>query len=174
MNIKMTSQIRALGVYVAVGLGVLSLGVMQPATADAAAHGSLTGTWRVQVQQYECATDIPIGLPFASFLTFGSDRTLVETTANPTFEPGQRSAGHGFWNRTGRDDFRAVSEAFIIFASPARGPIPAFSAGRQRIEQNIEYAGGDTFKADAIVEFTDPSGTVLRSGCARASAARME
>lgn len=137
-------------------------------------HWELTGTWLVQVQQYDCKTEAALGPAFASFLTFGADRTLIETTANPGFEPGQRGPGHGLWERTRHDTYRAVSEAFIIFSSPAHGTVPAFAVGRQRIEQEITLYGGGKLKSDAQVSFTDPSGTVLRSGCASATGTRME
>jgi hypothetical protein len=145
----------------------------QPAQAQGE-HRDLTGTWLVQVQQYDCNTEAALGPAFPSFLTFGADRTLIETTANPGFEPGQRSPGHGLWERTRHDGYRAVSQAFIIFSSPAHNTVPAFAVGRQRIEQEITLSAGGTFKSDAQVFFTDPNGTVLRSGCASATGARME
>src|SRR5262249_47420205 len=144
----------------------------QPAAADAGPR-ALTGTWLVTVQQYDCSSDAGIGLPFQSFLTFGADHTLLESTANAAFAPGQRGPGHGFWQRSAHDSYGAVSEAFIIFTTPAHGPVREFDAGVQRIDQNIEYDGGEHFTADAAVSFADPSGTVLRSGCARASGTRM-
>jgi hypothetical protein len=156
----------------AIALVAFAGGIAQPAAAEAERWG-LTGSWLVEIQQYDCATQAPLGTPFDSFLTFGEDRTLIESTNNPGFEPGQRGPGHGFWESTGHGAFRAVSEAFILFDSPARGPIPPFATGRQRIEQAIDYAGGDRFTSEALVYFTDPSGTVLRSGCARASASRI-
>jgi hypothetical protein len=173
MNFKIINRVNILGVCSALGAAA-ALCALPRLSPAAEGPRALTGTWRVQVQQYDCASDASIGMPFESFLTFGADRTLIETTANSTFEAGQRSPGHGFWHRTGRNDFRAVSEALNLFSSPARGPIPALAAGRQRIDQNIEYAGGDRFESDAKVEFEDASGTVLHSGCAKASATRME
>ena len=153
--------------------GAVALLAFRPVAAEEG-HRGLTGTWVVTVQQYDCKSDTVIGMPFQSFLTFGIEGTLTETTANPAFAPGQRGPGHGFWERTHPGYFRAVSEAFILFTTPAHGPVPEFEAGRQRIDQGIEYRGGDHFNSDAAVTFTDPSGTVLRSGCARASATRME
>jgi hypothetical protein len=67
-----------------------------------------------------------------------------------------------------------VSEAFILITTPAHGPIPEFDTGRQRNEQCIDYSGGDQFSSEVAVSFADPSGTMLRSGCARATGARMD
>ena len=137
-------------------------------------HLNLTGTWVVTVQQYDCSSGTDLGQPFPSFLSFGPGGILIETTSNPGFAPGQRGPGHGTWKRIRFDEFRAVSEAFILFSTPAHGPVPAFATGRQRIEQDIDYMGGEQFTSKAIVSFTDPSGmTVLHSGCAHASGVRM-
>ena len=144
-----------------------------PASATGASPG-LTGTWVTTIQLYDCGTGVDVGRPFQSLLTFGPGGTLVETTANPAFAPGQRGPGHGTWERTYFNVYRGVSEAFIMFTTPAHGPVPEFDTGRQRIEQYIQYAGGDNFSSQAKITFTDPSGTVLHGGCAHAVATRQE
>jgi len=173
MNSKITKTVSMLLAVPALAGAAVLLAASQPASAGPE-HRSLTGTWLVTVQQIDCKALTNIGMPFQSFLTFGRDGTLIETTANTGFAPGQRGPGHGFWERTRDEDFRAVSEAFIIFTTPAHGMVPEFDTGRQRIDQSIEYAGGDHFHADAAITFTDPSGTVLRSGCASATGTRLE
>ena len=171
MNAKIITRISALSGTAALAGALL----LAPGSVSAhSEHQGLTGTWRVTVQQYDCKLGTDLGPAFQSFLTFGPGGTLVETTANAAFAPGQRGPGHGFWERTRRDSFRAVSEAFILFTTPAHGPVPEFDVGRQRIDQDIDYAGGDHFSSDAAVSFSDPSGTVLRSGCAHAVATRMD
>jgi hypothetical protein len=172
MSVKTSSRIKVLpGIAAAFGATLVLL-ACNPASADPD-HRGLTGSWLVTVQQYDCATAAILGLPFQSFLTFGADRTLIETTDNAAFAPGQRGPGHGFWDRINHDSFRAVSEAFILFTTPAHGSVPEFDAGQQRIDQHIDYDGGERFTSDATVTFTDAAGKILRSGCARASAVRM-
>ncbi|HUI59288.1 MAG TPA: hypothetical protein VLX90_03660 [Steroidobacteraceae bacterium] len=173
MNSKITNPISGLLKGVALAGAAVVL-VASTAVFAGPAHRGLTGTWFVTVQQYDCKAGANLGMPFESFLTFGPVGTLVETTDNPTFAPGQRGPGHGFWERTHRNSFRAVSEAFILFTTPAHGQVPEFDVGRQRIDQSIDYDGGNQFTSDAAVTFTDPSGTVLRSGCAHATATRMD
>jgi hypothetical protein len=157
----------------------LAITLALAATGAAQAHGhefrsaSLTGTWRVQVTTYNCSSGIE-NPAFPAFLTFAADGTLVETTANPAFVAGQRSPGHGFWDRTGHNSWRAVSEAFLLFSSAAHGPFPGLAQGVQRLEQNIEFAGPDRISSEATVEFLDASGTVTLSGCARAVGTRFE
>jgi hypothetical protein len=129
------------------------------------------GTWRVDVTLYNCSTGVE-SPAFKSFLTFGAEGTLVETTANAAFQPGQRSPGHGEWYRTGRGRYFAASEAFILFNSDAHPPVPAFHRGSQRIEQGIEMQGRNAFTSDATVYFYDEGGTVLGSACASAKAKR--
>jgi hypothetical protein len=147
----------------------------RPATAeDEAEARGLTGTWLTTIQLFDCSSGAVAGRPFQSLLTFGPGGTLIETTANPAFAPGQRGPGHGSWGRASHNVFRGVSEAFIVFSTPAHGPVPQFDTGRQRIEQYIEYSGGDQFSSEATITFSDPSGTVLRSGCAHAVATRQE
>jgi hypothetical protein len=155
----------------------IALALTQIATADA--HGpslraaSLVGTWRVQVTTYNCTTGVA-NPAFPAYLTFGVDGTLVETTANPGFVAGQRSPGHGSWERTGPNSWRAVSEAFLLFSSAAHGPFPGFAQGLQRLEQSIEFTGRDRISSEATVEFFDAAGTVTLAGCARAVGTRFE
>lgn len=139
-----------------------------------AANGSeaptLKGTWLVEVTLRDCATSAPRP-PFYSLLSFDGAGTLVETTNNPGFLPGQRSAGHGMWSRTGRRTFDATSDAFIQFSSAPNPPAsPGFTRGIQRIAQTITMAKGQTdeFNSDATVQFFDLSGTQLLAACATA------
>jgi len=131
----------------------------------------LAGTWRVQVTTYNCKTGVT-NPPFASFLTFDAVGTLTGTTANAVFLPGQRSSDHGVWKRVGGNYFSATSEAFIQFSTPATSPTPPLVRGVQRIEQGIELTGRDSFHSEATLTFFDEGGSVVLSGCARASAQR--
>jgi hypothetical protein len=137
------------------------------------------GTWRVTVTTFNCATRIE-NPPFVSLLTFGADGSLIETTSSPQFRPGQRSTGHGLWERTGPVSFRAFSEAYIQFTTdPAPPPpAPALQRGRQVIDQGIQMTSRDTFASDASVFFFDSTapGTTAPyfTGCARASGVRFE
>jgi hypothetical protein len=137
------------------------------------AAAALVGTWQVQVTTYNCMTGVE-NPAFPAYLTFGVNGTLVETTANPAFVAGQRSPGHGSWARTGRNSWRAVSEAFLLFSSAAHGPFPGFSQGVQRLEQSIEFTAHNRISSEATVQFFDAGGTLLLSGCARAVGTRFE
>ncbi len=83
----------------------------------------LVGTWRVTTTPYNCVTG-QVFPQFArpSLITFGAGGTIVEGSANPDFQPGQRSSGHGYWEREGRLSFRAVFEGFILFTSVVTPP----------------------------------------------------
>ena len=136
-------------------------------------NSKLTGTWVVQVVTYNCSTLVE-GQPFTSYLTFGADGTIVETTANPAFQPGQRSAGHGSWERIGRNYYHMASEAFIQFSTEAHPPVPPFKRGRQRLEGGLELTGRNGFTTDSSVTFFDEAGAVVLAGCAKAVGKRFE
>ena len=152
---------------------LLVIGAVAMPVAEAGHRGfksyELGGTWRVKITTFNCET-LVANPEFTSYLTFGADGSLIESTANPAFQPGQRGIGHGFWERTGRNFYRAVFEAFILFSTP----VPPFPRGAQRIDQGIQMTGRDSFESDATVTFFDPTGAVVMSGCARAAGTRLE
>lgn len=157
----------------AAALGLVSIGAQAHAPArvyDPSPVAGLTGTWRITVTTYDCATLVQ-NPPFKSFITYNIDGTMIESTSAPLFQPGQRSAGFGFWERTGRNAFRAVSEAFIQFDSPPMGP--PIKRGSQRIEQGIEFQDRNHWTSEATTAFSDVNGTVVLAFCASATGERM-
>lgn len=172
----------------ATGLALLATATLTPMVAsakngngnDGLGAKALVGTWRVTVTTYPCGMPERANKPFESLLTFGDDGSLIETTSSPQFQPGQRSTGHGFWERTGPGAYRVVSEAFIQFTTnPAPPPpAPALQRGRQRIDQGIQMTSRDSFDSDASVAFfsaTAPDGVApYFTGCATAKGVRFE
>jgi hypothetical protein len=133
---------------------------------------ALVGTWHVQIQTYNCATQVANPVIF-SLLTFGADGSLIETTSSPQFAAGQRTIGQGRWERLGPGAYRAVFQAFIV--SPLTLPNSAvLQRGTQRVDQGIQMTSRDSFVSDASVLFTDLAGTPAFTGCARASGVRFE
>jgi hypothetical protein len=140
-------------------------------------HKSLVGTWQVTVTPFSCSTGQLFPAAAAgTYMTFDASGTLVETTSNTSFQPGQRSLGHGFWERTGAHSYRAVFEAFVQFTSVVTPPTPPrYVRGRQRADHGIELVDNDHWQSSATVSFFDTAGTqVPPSGCAIAEAVRME
>jgi hypothetical protein len=161
---------------VGTGLGLmLMLGMAAGALADpsdnAIPANALVGTWRVTITTYNCVTNVQ-NPPIDSLLTFGDDGSLIETTSSLQFAAGQRTIGHGRWERMGSGAYRAVLEAFIMFATPSS--TPPLQRGRQRVDQGITMTSRDSFTSDASVTFFNSSGTVTLSGCARASGVRFD
>ncbi|WP_213947533.1 hypothetical protein [Luteibacter sp. dw_328] len=154
------------------------LGVCALACASAvAAHDSddrgdsndLSGTWQFQITLHNCQTNAPIGAPFQSLLTFADGGTMTETTANSMFYPAERGPGHGVWSRgRHKGQYSAASIAFITM----NGSL----VKTQKITQTIEMGpGGDKLTTpQATVEFFDPAGNLLQTGCAVATAERFE
>ena len=89
----------------------------------------------------------------------------VETTSSPSFYPAERGPGHGNWTVLGPNSYGANSMAFIT----NQGQL----AKIQTISQQIQYdPHSDTWTSVAVVQFFDPAGHMLGSGCADASATR--
>jgi len=137
---------------------------------------SLQGVWRVTVTPYDCATGAPI-VTFESMLTFARGGTLVGTTSGPLYLPGQRTIDQGLWSHKEGNRYRAVSEAYILFDSPAGAPAPLHRSA-QRLTQNIRFDEDhpDTFTSRASVQYIGLGGgrPVLATGCANAVGQRFQ
>ncbi|MGC1483297.1 MAG: hypothetical protein WA789_05845 [Candidatus Acidiferrum sp.] len=156
---------------VAVGVGLLLI-----VERGAAAHSddwdrdgrTLEGTWVVTVTQHACPNGPAIAPPFQSLLTFNEGGTMTETTDNSMFFPALRGPGHGVWSRTGRHTYSADSLAFVT--------VNGALVKTQKITQTIEIGdNANQFSTtEASVQFFDPAGNLLVSGCATATGQRFE
>ena len=151
------------------GALILGTAITAKAQSEQSPNG-LEGTWRVQVTQYNCATGATLP-PFWSLLSFARGGVLTETTTSPGFLPGQRTPGHGVWTSAGANAYTAVSEAFVLFDSPATPP--GLKAGVQKILQAIVLSDENHFTSLASVKFFNNDGTT-RTGCARAAGTRFD
>lgn len=138
-----------------------------PALASAT---DIRGLWNVSVTPVDCSTGDPLAPAFGSLLSFNADGTESEDTNNPALQPGQRSTAFGVWHRTGDDAFHMDSYALILFGTD--GP-PPIEAGSQQIHQDI-VLNRKSWTSNATVQFFDSSGTLYRSGCAKAAAIRLK
>lgn len=136
----------------------------------------LTGVWRVTVTPYDCATGTPI-TTFESMLTLARGGTVSGTTSGLQYAPGQRTPDHGVWRHKEGRRYHAVSEAYILFDSPAGSPVPLHRSS-QRITQSITFDEDqpDTFTSRATLQYIGLGGgrPVLATGCAKAVAKRFE
>lgn len=172
--------------YVLVGLAITASLVLMPSqnlkAAPSEHHdslffpGTIVGTWTVQVQQYNCQTEEPLGKPFQALLTFAEGGTMTGSTTNPGFAVGQRGTDQGIWSYEGHHNYRAKDISFLFYTTPAAPPAsPGFLAGTQTLTQEIEFKNGrNEFSSDAKVEFADTTGAVYRQGCAWATAQRVK
>jgi hypothetical protein len=101
----------------------------------------LEGTWQVHVTVQNCQTQVTLGPPFLSLVTFAHGGTMTETTSNAMFFPAERSPGHGVWHYAGNHKFTADSLALITL----NGAL----VKTQKISQDIEIG-------DNPDEFTVP------------------
>ena len=135
---------------------------------ESAFHHSLEGAWWVTVTLYNCSTGVKRP-PFSSMLLFSRGGTLTETTSNPGFLPGQRSIGVGTWDRDEHGTYSAIDVAYIQFTGGA------FTQGTQKLTHSITLDhDADSFADEATVQFFDSTGAVLMSGCASATATRLQ
>ncbi len=128
----------------------------------------LVGTWQVKVTLHNCATGVQVGMPFDSLLTFADGGTLTESTANSMFYPAIRGPGQGYWRRKGGRNFTAATLAYIT----VNGALTKI----QKITQSIVLGPWqDEFSVPrADVQFFDPAGNVLMTGCATAVGVRFD
>jgi hypothetical protein len=136
----------------------------------------LAGVWRVTVTPYDCATGKALSPPFESMLTLARGGTVSGTTSSLLYAAGQRSPDHGVWSHKEGRAYRATSEAYILFDSPAGSPLP-LRRSTQRITQDITFDEDqpDTFASDAIVQYLSlPGRHVVATGCADAVGHRFE
>jgi hypothetical protein len=143
---------------------LLGQGAPKPAVQANEAR-QLEGTWTVTVSVVDCQSGNPLGNPFQSLLTFSRGGALVETTANPGFFPAERGPGHGYWTFS-HHAYNAVSTAFIT----SNGVL----VKTQTINQNIQMANPNQLSSAATIQFYDPAGNPVASGCAVATGQRFK
>lgn len=172
MSIK---KLAGLAACAAMLLGAASAGAQEGMVYGLSqARAPLEGTWDVVITPFNCITDTKAP-SFRSRLTFMTGGTMIESPFNPSFQAGQRSHGLGSWERTGRESYRSVFEAFIHFTSVMIPPAPPrYLRGVQQVDQGIEMQGPDSWTSSAIVRFFDEAGSPVNSGCMTAEATRQQ
>lgn len=146
---------------------------------------SPVGTWGIQVQIRNCQSEAAIGLPFFSLITLHSGGTLGETSgAEAAFAVGQRSPGHGVWEKISRRvyDLRLIS--LVLFetgpnlpGSPGFNPAlpvgPGFFKGWDTVTQTLRFTDADHFTSTGASAFFKEDGTLYREGCSTAIGQRV-
>lgn len=164
------NSVSGIRLYQLAMVGALFVALGSTATAQKTLTGTrkVQGTWTVTVQTRDCQTGVALGNPFLSLLTFADGGTMTETTSNPNFYPNDRGPGHGVWFATGWNSYNASSTAFIT----SSGQLVETQVITQSIAMDDDP---DTFQTvKASVQFFDPNGNLLRSGCATAVGQRFK
>lgn len=149
------------------------------------AHSGIVGVWAVQVTLRNCQTNIPLGPPFNSLVTYQTGGTLSESAGSLAFAPGQRSAGHGTWTRQGRRTYAQDVVALLLFDTSANLPgtptfnpslpvSPGFFAGWQTITHAVTLIDADHLTSAGTNAFYKMNGDLYRTGCSTAVAQRFE
>jgi hypothetical protein len=156
-------------------LASLTFGLLAALARPVGAQGAtIEGTWLIQVTPLNCATNAPVGPSFPSLVTYSRDGAVSESTGTVAFAPGQRSAGHGEWERAGHGSFTQHVVALILFPSSATPTSPGFEAGWQTLENTITLVDADNTTAVGTNQLYRGNGEVYRMGCSRAVGRRFE
>ena len=167
MNIRLSKKL------LATVIGLCAVIVAPAATATAQQKGkerSLVGVWRVTITPRNCSTGLPLPAPpFQGLYTFHDGGTMSEWIANANVLPGQRSPGHGLWQR--EQGWNEYSLAFVFLRYNASGAY----TGRQESRGNILLSeNGNEFTQNSSTAIFDPAGTVTITSCASVDGVRFE
>lgn len=171
-------SVRGLGLGVVLLFGAVATSWANGAPVGrSAAAAPLEGTWEVSITPYNCQTGVPVtSATFPARLSFQAGGTMTETNSNPSFQAGQRSAGLGYWERTGPASYHTVFQAYIHFTSTVVPPAvaPRYTRGQQRVEQTLDLLDENHWSSSALVRFEDAAGAFLSEGCFNATAERLQ
>lgn len=144
-------------------LVVSCLSATLPARAEAQ---DIDGAWLMSVTLRNCATNVALGPPFLTLITFHAGGTLSESAASAGFAPGQRGPGHGSWRRTGSSTFAGQFVALILFETAPNLPVtPGFKAGGVLVNSSFTLTGPDQLAATASAAFYDAALAPYRTAC---------
>jgi len=146
-------------------IGVIAVSMSPAASAaepESASEG-LVGTWYTQVTIRNCQTGTALN-SFPALASFAPSGVVTDTTTG--FPPLVRSPGHGSWEKTGANTYHSVSVAFLF------SPTGAWT-GTQKLTQTITIENNQ-YSSTAVNNIFDTSGTLTASGCASATATRVE
>jgi hypothetical protein len=133
------------------------------------------GTWAVQVTLRDCDTNQPLGPPFNTLVTLHEGGTVSESAASLAFAPGQRTPGHGSWQRVGKRTYDQRFITLILFDTTPDFPrTPGFFAGWSTISSRVTFSDADHSTSTGTNEFYKADGTLYRSGCSSATAERFQ
>jgi hypothetical protein len=158
------SFIGALGCLVA----AIALGTSGVASAQEPER-TIQGVWRTQVTPVNCQTGAPLGVPFASILTFNNGGTMSEYGIPAGSSPALRSPSHGIWGREhGWEDYTYM---FTFYRYNSSGVF----IGSQKVTSASKLdESGDAFTTHSAVSILDASDNVIASFCAVAAGTRFE
>ncbi len=163
----------------------LAIALTAAGTMGVRAHGdersaSPVGTWDIQVQIVNCQSKAPIGSPFSALITLHGGGTLTETSgAEAAFAIGQRSTGHGTWEKANRQRYDLSLVSLVLFQTgpnfpgtpgfnPALPVGPGFFKGWDTVSQTLRFTDGDHFTSTGTTNFFKEDGTLYREGCSTA------
>lgn len=126
---------------------------------------SPVGTWGIIVQVRNCQSEAAIGPPFLALITLHSGGTLSETSgAEAAFAVGQRTSGHGVWEKISRHVYDSQLISLVLFETPPNLPGsagfnpalpvgPGFFKGWDTVTQTLRFTDADHFTSSGASAF---------------------
>jgi hypothetical protein len=163
----------------------LLISTSSPAQAQSDDSPGLVGTWMVRVTLRDCTSGAALGAPFNSLVTFHQGGTISESAVSAAFAAGQRSPGHGTWDRRRGHTYKQQMIAQVAFDTepnlpgtasfdPTKPVTPGFFAGWQTVNHTVRFTAADQIASAGTNAFYKANGDVYRSGCSTATGQRFE
>src|SRR5439155_17859632 len=119
----------------------------------------LQGPWNVTLRfpvcnaLCTCPGGVP-NIPIPTLNTYLKDSTLLFASGGSLFA----GPGHGSWERTGYNNFKARFKFFVFNANGIR-------VGSEEVTKAIGLTGPDAFEATSMFDFFDAAGNMTAHGC---------
>ena len=128
---------------------------------------TIEGVWQVARCRANCESGECIGSPVPAIMTFNRDGTLT-AYANPPGTGPLDTPEAGVWQREpGSQNYSFHDISYVYDENGA-------FAGSGVVTANVHLAGANSFTYSASIQFFDPDGNLLFSGCGRATGTRFE
>jgi hypothetical protein len=148
------------------GLAVLiTMGTLNTSMAQRNGGGRLEGAWETQVNIIDCQSGNVLAT-FANMPVFAAGGTMTETTSGTA--PALRTSGQGVWRHITDNNYVFRFKSFSFNAQNV-------FTGWTIIQADVSLdSTGDAYTSSATIEFYDPNGVLLGTGCATSAGTRFE
>jgi S-methylmethionine-dependent homocysteine/selenocysteine methylase len=160
---KLKTQI----VAIALGLAASTSLVWSADSAPRATTPTIQGVWQVTRMGVNCNDPNQTRPPFPAIMTFYRDRTMTAAANAPGGSPFDTNE-YGLWQREpGSQNYSFHDISYLYDENGA-------FVGSGVVTANVHLTSANSFTYSSRIEFFDPDGNLLFSGCGRATGTRFE